>query len=382
MQMNALDGARSFHIPFDSDRAVSNLNTRLRQSSFVGIVSECQEMQRIFTIIEKVARTDSTVLVLGESGTGKELIACALHKLSGRKGKMVPVNCAAIPEEILESELFGHEKGAFTGASSSKIGRFQLADGGTIFLDEIAEMSPKLQAKLLRVLQERKVEPVGSTRYIEVNVRIIAATNKDLREEVEKGRFREDLFYRLQVVPAELPPLRERGADVSLLTEYFLTRACTKFNSGDVRLTDAAKQVLLAYHWPGNVRELENLIDRLVLLSEEGLIDISDLPDYVCNQQRELGLVGVAANIPAEGVDFNLLVDSFETNLIKLALSRTNWNKKAAAKLLNLNRTTLVEKIKKKGLDRQVEVIEEECQETDLSHQLLRSPEGGALSRC
>lgn len=382
MQMNALDGARSFHIPFDSDRAVSNLNTRLRQSSFVGIVSECQEMQRIFTIIEKVARTDSTVLVLGESGTGKELIACALHKLSGRKGKMVPVNCAAIPEEILESELFGHEKGAFTGASSSKIGRFQLADGGTIFLDEIAEMSPKLQAKLLRVLQERKVEPVGSTRYIEVNVRIIAATNKDLREEVEKGRFREDLFYRLQVVPAELPPLRERGADVSLLTEYFLTRACTKFSSGDVRLTDAAKQVLLAYHWPGNVRELENLIDRLVLLSEEGLIDVSDIPDYVCNQQRELGLVGVAANIPAEGVDFNLLVDGFETNLIKLALSRTNWNKKAAAKLLNLNRTTLVEKIKKKGLDRQVEVIEEECQETDASHQLLRSPEGGALSRC
>lgn len=378
MQMNALSGAKSFHVPFDSERATSNLDLRVRQSSFVGIVSECREMQRIFTIIEKVARTDSTVLVLGESGTGKELIACALHKLSGRKGKMVPVNCAAIPEEILESELFGHEKGSFTGATSAKIGRFQLADGGTIFLDEIAEMSPKLQAKLLRVLQERKVEPVGSTRCIEVNVRIVAATNKDLREEVQRGRFREDLFYRLQVVPAELPPLRERGSDVVLLTDYFMSRACAKFNSGEVKLSATAKEALTGYHWPGNVRELENLIDRLVLLSEEGVINLADLPEYICNQQQDFSALMGATNIPAEGIDFNLLVDGFETQLIRTALSKTNWNKKAAAKLLNLNRTTLVEKIKKKGLDRQVERIDDDCCQANGSQQMLVSASAGA----
>lgn len=382
MQMSALEDSRSFSISSGPRVESPDLHSRIRQASFLGMVSECRAMQHVFAVIEKVARTDSTVLVLGESGTGKELIACALHKLSGRRGKLVPVNCAAIPEEILESELFGHEKGAFTGASSAKIGRFQLADGGTIFLDEIAEMSPKLQAKLLRVLQERKVEPVGSTRYVEVNVRIIAATNKDLREEVRMGRFREDLFYRLQVVPTELPPLRERGSDISLLIEYFVNRACEKFAISAVSLSKAARQALVQYSWPGNVRELENLVDRLVLLSEQGLIDLGDLPDYITQQQRSVGIEELAANIPEGGVDFNSLVDGFETRLIKLALTKTNGNKKAAAKLLNLNRTTLVEKIKKKGLDRQVESIEEDSEALVAKERFGVTVEVGALARC
>ena len=195
-----LSGAAAIGSEFETERRISpkiqNHNTNsIRQASFSGIVSECKEMQRIFGLVEKVAKTNSTVLVLGESGTGKELIARAIHKISRRSGRLVPVNCGAIPEDILESELFGHEKGSFTGAIANKIGRFQLADSGTIFLDEIAEMSPKLQVKLLRVLQERKVEPVGSTRSIDIDVRVIAATNKDLREEVKAGRFREDLFH-------------------------------------------------------------------------------------------------------------------------------------------------------------------------------------------
>ena len=250
MQLNVVD---------QSTTTLPNINIStesiLRTMSFSGIVSECPRMKKVFAIIEKVAKTNSTVLVLGESGTGKELVARALHAHSGRKGKLVPVNCGAIPEEILESELFGHEKGAFTGAVSNKIGRFQHADGGTIFLDEIAEMSPKLQVKLLRVLQEKKVEPVGSTRSIPVDVRIVAATNKDLREEVKAGRFREDLYYRLQVVPVSLPPLRTRGADTSLLADFFLMRVCENLDSEQMTFSSEAKEKLISYSWPGNVRE-------------------------------------------------------------------------------------------------------------------------------
>ncbi len=309
-------------------------------------------MQKVFAVIEKVAQTNSTVLVLGESGTGKELIARALHRMSNRPGRLVPVNCGAIPEEILESELFGHERGAFTGATSNRIGRFQLADGGTIFLDEIGEMSPKLQVKLLRVLQEKVVEPVGSTKSLSVDVRVVAATNKDLWEEVQAGRFREDLYYRLQVVPIELPALREREGDISLLAQHFLSQECEELNKHGMFLTKDALRALENYNWQGNVRELENLVRRLAILADGSEISVEDLPPYVLESKSECAIVETPHVIPEDGLDFNNLVNAYESQLITMALSKTNWNKKAAAKLLHLNRTTLVEKIKKKGIER------------------------------
>jgi transcriptional regulator with GAF, ATPase, and Fis domain len=327
----------------------------IRQTSFLGIISECPQMRRIFGMLDKVARTNSTVLILGESGTGKELIARALHKLSARSGRMVPVNCGAIPEEILESELFGHEKGSFTGATSSRMGRFQCADQGTIFLDEIGEMSPKLQVKLLRVLQEKKVEPVGSTRSINIDVRVVAATNKDLWEEVQAGRFREDLYYRLQVVPVELPALRERENDAIVLARYFLERACENLGCSSKRFSEEAISRMAKYAWPGNVRELENLVERLAILSESSVLEAADLPAYINSAEKRTEIIELSQDIPSDGIDFNSLVSQFENRLITIALKKTNWNKKAAARLLNLNRTTLVEKIKKKGLEEQIE---------------------------
>ncbi len=331
----------------------------VRQTSFLGIVSECREMQKIFGVVEKVAKTASTVLILGESGTGKELIARAIHRLSGRDGKLVPVNCGAIPEDILESELFGHEKGAFTGAVCARMGRIQLADKGTIFLDEIGEMSPKLQVKLLRFLQEKKIEPVGSTKTIDVDVRVVAATNKDLREEVRAGRFREDLYYRLQVVPIELPALRERGSDVKILAQYFLERACRTLGREQIRFSEEALKNVGLYAWPGNIRELENLVERIAILADSDEISCELLPEYIRSSVQNCNIVEVSDELPPEGLDFNQVVEHFETRLITMALSRTNGNKKAAAALLRLNRTTLVEKIKKKGLAQKVEMVAE-----------------------
>jgi transcriptional regulator with GAF, ATPase, and Fis domain len=327
-----------------------------RAPIFEGILSGCPEMQKIFGVIEKVAKTRSTVLVLGESGTGKELIAKAIHSLSGRSGRLVPVNCGAIPEDILESELFGHEKGAFTGAISSRVGRFQLADNGTIFLDEIGEMSPKLQVKLLRVLQERKVDPVGSNRSVDVDVRVIAATNKDLAEEVKAGRFREDLFYRLQVVPVALPALREREGDIELLARHFLRRQAEELSRPGLSFSNDALHALSSYSWPGNIRELENLVERLAILSEGESIHSDQLPDFVRGTRYTMILQREDFVLPMLGVNFNALVDDYENKLIATALAQTGGNKKAAAKLLGLNRTTLVEKIKKKGLEGRIEV--------------------------
>lgn len=348
----------------------SSNSAKLRQASYLGIISESFAMQKVFNLINKVAKTNATVLVLGESGTGKELVARAVHKASGRTGKLVPVNCGAIPEEILESELFGHEKGAFTGAIQNKVGRFQLADSGTIFLDEIGEMSPKLQVKLLRVLQERIIEPVGSTKSIDVNVRVIAATNKDLREEVKAGRFREDLYYRLQVVPVDLPALKDRGDDVILLSNYFLERASTQNGAEVLKISEEAREKFLSYSWPGNVRELENLMERLAILTDGPTLKISDLPEYIISpneqniRQSSYSQMSLCpTDIPESGVDFNCLVEEFENSLIQVALTKTFGNKKAAAKLLNLNRTTLVEKIKKKGLESKIEIIIDNNQE-------------------
>ena len=322
-----------------------------KKYKFHNFIGDSPEMHRVFRIIEKVADTDSTVLILGESGTGKELVAKAIHYHSPRREKpLIPVNCGAIPEELLESELFGHEKGAFTNAIRTRIGRFELANGGTIFLDEVAEMSPHLQVKLLRVLQEHEFERLGGARTIKCDVRILAATNKNLEEAVEKGKFREDLYYRLKVIPISLPPLRERRVDISLLVHHFLnglTRAKKKAIKG------ISKEVLRAlerYDWPGNVRELENTIERMVILSEGEYIDLVDLPEKIAKTTGNSQMIQTF--VPDEGFSLSSAVSEFERQLIINALEKTGWVKNRAAKLLNMNRTTLVEKIKKQGIER------------------------------
>lgn len=322
-----------------------------RHPAFDSVITNNPEMLKMFHVVERVAETNSTVLILGESGTGKELIARAIHEISGCKGHFVPVNCGAIPDNLLESELFGYEKGSFTGAVTSKVGRFVLAEGGTIFLDEIGEMSPHLQVKLLRVLQEKVVEPVGGIKPRSVNIRVIAATNVDLRERVKEGRFREDLYYRLQVVPIEMLPLCKRLEDTPPLVNYFSRKFAQANGRRPLVFSDEVLEVFKRYRWPGNVRELENLIQRLSILVDGDAVYLSDLPEHFLSEEGG-GLGGaVCAELPEEGVDFNAVVEQFENNLILQALERTGGNKKAAAKLLNLNRTTLVEKIKKKGLD-------------------------------
>ncbi len=322
-----------------------------RQNIFRAVITANPEMEKIFHVVEKVAETRSTVLILGESGTGKELIARALHELSGATGHFVPVNCAAIPDTLLESELFGYEKGAFTGASISKPGRFLLANNGTVFLDEIGEMSPNLQVKLLRVLQEKIVESIGGVKATPVNVRIVAATHVDLREQVRKGLFREDLYYRLQVVPVELPPLRERPEDIVLLVKHFSEKYAAQIGRRPLVFSPEVLDIFLHYGWPGNVREFENLIERLSILVEGDAIYKEDIPPHMLDPElSETSILGVSAELPANGLDFNSVVEQFENALILQALERTRGNKKAAARLLNLNRTTLVEKIKKKGL--------------------------------
>jgi nitrogen regulation protein NR(I) len=324
---------------------------------FENIVGTSDEMAQVFDLIEKVSESDSTVLITGESGTGKELVARAIHYNSPRKDKpLVVVNCAAIPEELLESELFGHVKGSFTGAVATRMGKFDAADQGTIFLDEIGDMSMKLQVKVLRVIQEQRFDPVGSTTTHEVDVRIIAATNQDLEKAVKEGRFREDLYYRLNVIPIHVPPLRERTGDIILLVKHFLEKSCSAQNKCVSDVTEAALDKLTRYSWPGNVRELENIIERLTVLKAGSVIDVSDLPHKVFGH-LDVGKKGAGLkmkhdfHIPDHGLSFKKAVDDFETQLITEALKKTAGNKNRAAQLLKLNRTTLVEKIKKKKLD-------------------------------
>ncbi len=314
------------------------------------IIGKSPAIQKVFQLIKKVAPTESTVLILGESGTGKELVARAIHNQSRRReGPFIPVNCGAIPEELLESELFGYEKGAFTGASRSKPGRFELAQGGTIFLDEIAEMSPKLQVKLLRVLQEKTVERLGSERPITVDIRIIAATNRDLEKEVAEGRFREDLYFRLNVIPIKLPPLRERKEDIPLLAEHFLARFCEREEVPRKRLSEKALKRLMEYHWPGNVRELENLMERLVILTEREVIEEEDLPEHI-RVPRISTNPGVKVSFK-EGVSLPQALREFERSLILQALEASGGVKSRAARLLGIKRTTLIEKMKRLGLE-------------------------------
>jgi len=352
----------------------------LSSGGFAGIIGKSPAIQAIYEAISKVADTDSTVLISGESGTGKELVARAIHQLSVRaKGPLIPVNCGAIPAELLESELFGHVKGAFTGAISNRNGRFELAQGGSIFLDEIGDMPSMLQVKLLRVLQERQFEPVGGTRSIPADVRIIAATNKDLEVAVKERTFREDLFYRLNVIPIHVPALRERRSDVPFLIECFSQRfnqekkRNVKFNNPEVI------DLFLRYDWPGNVRELENLIERLVVFCGDGEVELKDLPSKIFERvelaqsrpgaqgkfgfathtlaQIDAGQLQLSGGqsfprfvLPDDGIDLREIINAFENDILSQALSRTRGNKNKASELLKMNRTTLVEKLKKKNL--------------------------------
>ncbi|WP_167631893.1 sigma-54-dependent transcriptional regulator [Mariprofundus ferrooxydans] len=329
-----------------------NLRELVRsQDQNTGLIGQCPAIQKLTETVSLLANSDSTVLITGESGCGKEVLAKALHKSGSRSGKpLVSINCGAIPEELLESELFGHVKGAFTGAVRARPGRFEIANGGTIFLDEIGDMSAKLQVKLLRVLQERCFEPVGSQQSIHVDVRVIAATHRDLEAEIAAGRFREDLYYRLNVIPLTLPPLRERGDDILLLTDHFITRFNQQKKADITGTSDEVKRIILNYQWPGNVRELQNLIERVTTLKRHGIMELEDLPSRMISDKERV-LQSFRMDVEnAECIDLKSTVDEFESHLILSALQRFQWNKNQAANFLAMNRTTLVEKIKKKGL--------------------------------
>lgn len=325
----------------------SELNKKYK---FDQIIGDGEQIQSVLRLIERVADSDSTVLVTGESGTGKELIARAIHYNSARAtGPFVPINCGAIPAELLESELFGHVKGAFTGAIANRVGRFELADGGTIFLDEIGDLEPSLQVKILRALQERSFEPVGATKTVEVSVRVIAATNINLEQAVDEGRFREDLFYRLNVIPIAVPALRERRTDIPLLLIHFMEIFHRTKGRGLSGVSPDALECLINYQWPGNIRELENLVERITILKGQGNVEVTDLPVKYKSGKSVSTEVGTV-EIPDSGMDFNSAVDAYENALILRALEKTGWNRNQAAAMLRLNRTTLVEKMKKKGL--------------------------------
>jgi len=333
----------------------SKLKNEINRNCTTAILGTSDEIQKVRDTIRKVADTDSTILVLGESGTGKELVARALHFGSQRANRpFVPINCGAIPEDLLESELFGYEKGAFTGAVATKIGRFEAAHNGTVLLDEIGDMSPGLQVKILRVLQEKEFERIGGRNTINVNIRVVAATNQDLEKAVEEKRFRGDLYYRLNVIPIHLPPLRERKEDISLLLDHFVEKISERKKKTIKGVSAEALKLFEAYNWPGNIRELENIVERLVVLKEDGTqITPRDLPDKIREHApapKSAPDAAVLAGMPTTGIDFNTAVDNFEKDLILNALTMVNGVKKKAAEYLNINRTTLIEKMKRKGI--------------------------------
>jgi DNA-binding NtrC family response regulator len=306
-------------------------------------------MLPVLTLVAQVADTKSTVLITGESGSGKELVARALVAGSARcRQPFVPVNCAAIPANLVESELFGHARGAFTGATSARSGRFAQADGGTILLDEIGEMELGVQAKLLRLIQDSEFYPVGEERPVKVDVRILAATNRKLDSEVAAGKFRADLFWRLNVIPVEVPPLRQRASDIPLLVEHFVKRA-NEHNRRQVEGLDPDALALFKQHnWPGNIRELENLIERLVIMKGAGVVTAGDLPPALRSSRPTPAVLPTIPDLPSDGTDLRAILDAVEDRMIAEALQRTNGNKNKAAELLGLNRTTLVEKLRRK----------------------------------
>ena len=323
----------------------SQLEDRYR---FEGLVGRSRQMRELFDLLETVSASTSTVLVTGETGTGKELAARAIHHNSRRRAhRFVALNCSAVPETLLEAELFGHVRGAYTGAVANRAGRFEIADRGTLFLDEVGTMSVALQAKLLRVLQERELERIGDTRTIKIDVRVIAATNADLPQLVQDGLFREDLYYRLNVIPIDLPPLRERREDIPLLVRHFVNRLSQQQTPArEVTVTQEAMRRMMAYGWPGNIRQLENAIERaLALGGERTQIDVEDLPPELKNSAALEQ--PVAVTLPDGGVELPAFIANIERGLISQALNETDGNKQRAAQLLGLKRTTLVEKVRR-----------------------------------
>jgi len=311
-----------------------------------GLVGSSRIMRDLFQLLETVAATSSTVLITGETGTGKELAARAIHHNSARRSnRFVALNCSAIPETLLEAELFGHARGAFTGAVGTRQGRVEQAHKGTLFLDEVGTMSPSLQSKLLRVLQEREFERVGDSHTIKIDVRVVAATHSDLAKMVAEGTFREDLFYRLNVLPVQLPPLRERRDDIPLLVQHFLQRL-TQDSGRAMTVSQEAMRRLMAYRWPGNVRQLENTVERAIAFTQgRSVVDVHDLPPEIQNQP--VVVEGTEPWLPEDGLDFERYIEAIELALIKRSLERTQGNKRQAARLLNLKRTTLIEKLKR-----------------------------------
>ncbi|PLY00992.1 MAG: DNA-binding response regulator [Desulfuromonas sp.] len=337
----------------EKTRLVSE-NKYLRQQlrgryKFENIIGASQPMQQVFSRMEKVAGTDSTILILGASGTGKELVAKAIHYNSPRKDKpFIAINCGAIPADLLESELFGHVKGAFTSAFADKPGKFEIANGGTLFLDEIGDMPLQLQMKLLRVLQEHEFERVGSSRKIQLNIRLISATNVELHQQVTQGKFRKDLYYRLNVIPIHLPPLCERRGDIPLLARHFLAKICREMNHELIRIGPDAMRAMENYDWPGNVREMENIIERAIALTDSDIITCADLPPDIGLQTPVAEFS--APQLTSDGIDLNHAIADIERELIGQALQLGQGVKARAAELLGINRTTLVEKIKRLGM--------------------------------
>jgi len=324
----------------EKDKNVLLTQALEKRYSFANMLGKNTRMQEIFELISDIADTDSTVLIQGESGTGKELFARAIHFNSHRKNKpFIVANCSAYSQNLLESELFGHEKGSFTGAIRRKIGRFEMAQGGTIFLDEIGEVSPPTQIMLLRVVQDHRIERVGGEETLEVDVRVIAATNKNLTEEMKKGTFREDLYYRLNVIPIFVPPLRERKDDIPLLVSHFLQKFSQERGKEIKSFSPEVMEILLAHSWPGNVRELENVIDHAIIIAKQDKILTKDLPQFLLQK-------------PLPTQELTTLQD-YEKNLILKTLKETNWNKHKASKRLNINRSTFYGKMKRYGLEKE-----------------------------
>ena len=343
--------------------ALTTENRYLRQVvaerfSFANMIAGSRAMRAVTETAARVAQSDTTVLLEGESGTGKELLAKAIHFHSAReRAPFVTINCGAIPEQLLESELFGHRRGSFTGAVADKRGKFEAADRGTIFLDEIGELPALLQVKILRVLQEREIDKVGETRPIKVNVRVIAATNRDLEKMIADGAFRDDLYYRLAVVSIRVPPLRERTDDIPLLVDHFLSKHADRLGHPRPTVEKGVYSVFNLYSWPGNIRELENVIERALVLDKDGLLGLDDLPERL--RTREHRVANLRMELPDEGIS----LEDLERELLLAALQKHNWNQTRAAAFLNITRSTLLYRMQKFGLEREKNPVEQTGQE-------------------